>query len=136
MPTFTNQAQLSYNGITTNSNIARGEIVEVLSASKNSPSSTFSADGTQTYILNLANSGSTAYSNLTVTDDPGAYGFTPSAGVTATLRPLSYTNGSIPYYQNGVMQASPTVNTTNGLTISGMIKPGAYPLKFLYTSLR
>ena len=27
MPTFSNQAQLSYNGITTNSNIAYGQIL-------------------------------------------------------------------------------------------------------------
>ena len=34
MPTFSNQAQLSYNGITANSNIAYGQILEVLAASK------------------------------------------------------------------------------------------------------
>lgn len=34
MQPFTNQAQLSYNGITTSSNIARGQIVDVLSATK------------------------------------------------------------------------------------------------------
>lgn len=34
MATFTNQAQLSYNGIITNSNIATGQIIEVLSVTK------------------------------------------------------------------------------------------------------
>lgn len=34
MPIFSNQAQLSCNSITTNSNIAYGQIAEVLAASK------------------------------------------------------------------------------------------------------
>ena len=34
MATFTNQATLSYNGGSTNSNIITGEIVDVLTASK------------------------------------------------------------------------------------------------------
>ncbi len=133
MPTFTNQAQLSYNGITTNSNIARGEIVEVLSAAKNSLSSVYSADGTQTYIISLVNSGNTAYTNLTVTDDLGAYTFTPSTGtVSATLRPLTYTAGSIQYYQNGVLQASPAVSVTNGLTITGIGVPACGSTVIIY----
>lgn len=133
MPTFTNQAQLSYNGITTNSNIARGEIVEVLSADKNSLSSVYSADGTQTYIISLVNSGNVAYTNLTVTDDLGAYSFTPSTGTAAvTLRPLTYTTGSIQYYQNGVLQASPSVSVTNGLVITGIGVPAAGNTLLIY----
>ena len=42
MPTFSNQAQLSYNGITANSNIAYGQILEVLAASKTAPPATVS----------------------------------------------------------------------------------------------
>ena len=34
MATFTNQATLSYNGGSTNSNIITGEIIEVLTVSK------------------------------------------------------------------------------------------------------
>lgn len=41
MPTFSNQAQLSYNGITANSNIAYGQILEVLAAQKTALSDTY-----------------------------------------------------------------------------------------------
>ena len=34
MPTFTNQATLSYNNITTNSNVVTGQLLEVLSVTK------------------------------------------------------------------------------------------------------
>ena len=43
MPTFSNQAQLSYNGITANSNIAYGQILEVLAASKTALSDTYTS---------------------------------------------------------------------------------------------
>ena len=43
MPTFSNQAQLSYNGITANSNIAYGQILEVLAASKTALSDTYAS---------------------------------------------------------------------------------------------
>lgn len=37
MATFTNQATLTYNGGTVNSNIVTGELVQVLTASKRQP---------------------------------------------------------------------------------------------------
>ena len=45
MARFTNQAQLSYNGAVVNSNIAVGEIVEVLSVSKTAVTENTSAAG-------------------------------------------------------------------------------------------
>jgi len=68
MAIFTNQATLSYNNTTTTSNIVTGEIVEVLSASKNALAPDYSFDETVTYAISITNTGTTAFSNLTVTD--------------------------------------------------------------------
>ena len=43
MATITNQAALSYNGITTLSNIAVGELVEVLTVTKTAADETYTA---------------------------------------------------------------------------------------------
>ena len=71
MPTFSNQAQLSYNGITANSNIAYGQILEVLAASKTALSDTY-ASGDVSLYFQIVNSGTTAFSDLTVNDNLGA----------------------------------------------------------------
>ena len=81
MPTFSNQAQLSYNGITANSNIAYGQILEVLAASKTALSDTYASGDRITYIFSIVNSGTTAFSDLTVTDNLGAYSFMPRSSV-------------------------------------------------------
>ena len=44
MAQFTNQAQLSYNNATINSNVAVGEVLEVLSANKTKTPKTKYAD--------------------------------------------------------------------------------------------
>ena len=90
MPIFTNQAQLTYNGITTNSNITTGEIIEVLSATKTPVSDSYSTGDKKTYVVNILNSGNTAFTNLTITDNLGAYSYTPPNGTAVTLYPLSY----------------------------------------------
>ena len=51
MAQFTNQAQLRYGNSVTNSNIAVGEILEVLSISKTAVKNTYHPGGTVTYIL-------------------------------------------------------------------------------------
>lgn len=120
MSAFTNQAQLSYNGIITNSNIATGEIIEVLSANKSSTPETYTGNTPVTYIVNLINSGTTAFTNLTVTDNLGAYSFLPTGGAATTLYPMDYVAGSIRYYQDGVLQAAPGVTADPSLTITGI----------------
>ena len=55
MPTFTNQALLSYNGRTTASNITRGEIVEVLSATKSALNPDYNSGSVITYLINIVN---------------------------------------------------------------------------------
>lgn len=118
MATFTNQAQLTYRDTTTNSNIAVGEILEVLSVSKTAVSNVYGANDTITYIVSIVNSGGTNVTGLTLTDNLGAYEF--GDGV---LVPLAYTDGTIRYYINGVIQSAPTVTTVGDLEISGISVP-------------
>lgn len=118
MATFTNFATLSYNGGTTVSNTVTGEIVETLSLEKNALSGTYSPDGNVTYVLSLVNTGTTAFTGLTLTDDLGGY-LTP----TATAYPLSYVADSIRYYVNGVLQPAPIVTAGPPLVISGISVP-------------
>ncbi|MBQ3103204.1 MAG: hypothetical protein IJC58_02855, partial [Oscillospiraceae bacterium] len=101
MATFTNFATLSYNGGTTNSNTVTGELLETLSVSKTAVMDDYTAKDDVTYVITLVNSGPTALTNLTLTDDLGGYTF-----VEAPVYPLSYTEGSLRYCVNGVLQVS------------------------------
>lgn len=132
MATFTNQAVLSYNGITTSSNVATGEIVEVLSASKDVLSSEYGAGDTAAYVINIVNSGNTPFTALTVTDDLGAYTYQPDTGAERTLYPLTYVDGSVRYYQNGVEQAAPAVTQTGGIRINGIGVPAGGNTTLIY----
>ena len=124
MPTFTNQALLSYNGKTTASNITRGEIIEVLSVTKTALNLDYNSGSVITYLVNIVNTGTTEFSGLTVTDNLGAYEFTPEGTTTPiTLYPLEYVNGTVRYYINGAEQPAPTVATADGLTFTGITVP-------------
>ena len=59
MALFTNQATLTYNDNVINSNIVTGEIVQVLTVTKNALSNTYERDKAITYIINIVNSSDT-----------------------------------------------------------------------------
>ncbi len=118
MATFTNQATLTYRGNTVNSNIVAGEIIETLSVDKTALTTTYDPSGNIVYVVNFTNSGTTALNNMTFTDDLGAYTF--GAG---TVTPLSYVDGTVNYYVNGVQQATPVVGGTDPLTLTGVSLP-------------
>lgn len=118
MATFFNQATLTYNDNVVNSNIVTGEIVEVLEAAKTATLETYSAGDEITYIVSIVNSGATAFTGLTITDNLGAYTFG-----TGTVVPLTYVDGSVRYFSDGVLQAAPTVVDTRPLTITGISVP-------------
>ena len=118
MATFTNQAQLSYNNTVTNSNIAVGEILEVLTVSKTAVVDEYTQNDTVTYVVQLINSGDTALNGMTVTDDLGAYTFD-----TLNLVPLTYVADSVKYFSNGVLQAAPVTEAGPPLVISGITVP-------------
>ena len=73
MARFTNQAQLRYGRSIANSNIAVGEILEVLSAAKEAVRNTYRQNDTITYVISIVNAGTLAYTGLTITDNLGAY---------------------------------------------------------------
>ena len=118
MAVFTNQAQLSYNDSIKNSNIAVGEILEVLSATKTAVREEYGQNDSVTYVVSLVNSGGTALNGLTLTDNLGEYPF--GAG---TLVPLTYIPGTIRYYINGTLQMAPAVAAGPPLVISGINLP-------------
>ena len=127
MATFYNQATLSYNDVVTDSNIVTGEILEVLSATKTAVSNTYDMGDTVTYVISIVNSGTSAFTNLTVTDNLGAYSFG-----TGSLLPLTYVPGSVKYYINGILQAAPTVAVDNELIFSGISVPAGGNTTIVY----
>jgi len=118
MATFFNQATLTYNNTTTLSNVVSGEIVGVLSAEKTAVSPDYAVGEDIAYVISLINNGSVPYTNLTVTDDLGTY---ESGGL--TLTPLTYVEGSVKYFINGVLQTAPSVTDLFPLTFTGIDVP-------------
>ena len=127
MAVFFNQATLTYNGGTANSNIVSGEIVEVITAAKTATPSTYRAGDVITYIVTLANSGAVAVNGLSVSDSLGAY---TSGG--QTLVPLDYIDGTARYFAGGILQADPTVTDGPPLVISGISVPAGDDAVIVY----
>lgn len=127
MARFTNQAQLRYGNAVANSNIAVGEILEVLSATKRAVKSSYTQNECITYLVSIVNSGPTAINGLTLSDNLGEYVF----GI-STLVPLTYTNNTVSYYINGVLQATPAVNAGPPLTVSGISIPAGGNATIVY----
>ncbi len=118
MAQFTNQATITYNGITVNSNIVTGEITQVLSVQKEATTEDYIAGEIVTYVVSIQNSGTTDYTGLPITDNLGEYPFG-----TGTVVPLTYEGGPILYLVNGQAQASPTVTAGPPLVITGINVP-------------
>ena len=127
MATFTNFATLSYNGGTTTSNVVSGELLETLAATKIAVMDDYTAKDDVTYVVTLLNSGTAPLNGLTVTDDLGGYLFEGD-----TVYPLEYTNGSIHYYINGVLQADPAVTAGPPLVITGISVPAGGNVMLIY----
>ena len=127
MAIFSNQATLTYNGSTTNSNIAYGEILDVLAATKTSIEGSYTPGEIVTYAVTLRNTGSTALTGLTVTDDLGGYDFNG-----ATVYPLTYVDGSATLFANGVPQAAPAVTAGPPLVFTGITVPAGGDVVLVY----
>lgn len=128
MAQFTNQAQLSYNNTVLNSNIATGELLDVLSVTKTAVTENYDRSGNAVYVVSIVNTGNTAYSGLTLTDNLGGYTFG-----SATVYPLNYVAGSVKYYNNGVLQTTaPTVTAGPPLAISGITVPAGGNATVIY----
>ena len=119
MPTFQNNATLTFNGRSVLSNTVTGEISDLLTGSKTAPVDLYRQGDRITYVVNLVNAGDTAQTDLTVTDDLGAYVYE-----TGTLTPLTYLDGSAALFVNGTPQAAPTVSVQDGsLVFTGITAP-------------
>lgn len=126
---FTNVATLSYNGEQIRSNIAVGMIEEMLSVSKYAVNETYGEGDTLTYIVSIVNNTAATVNGLTVSDDLGAYAFG-----TGTVQPLTYVENSMQYYQGGVLQPDPAVQTTDGLVISDISIPANGSTTIVYAA--
>ena len=127
MAIFSNQATLTYNGTTTSSNIAYGEILDIIEAAKTSIEGTYTPDSLVTYVITLRNTGSSALTGLTVSDDLGGYVL---GGV--TVYPLTYENGSVALFIDGVAQVAPAVTSGPPLIFGGINIPGGSDAVLIY----
>ena len=119
MAIYSNQATLTYNGNSTNSNIAYGEILDVLAVTKTAVEGSYTPGTLVTYVVTLRNTGAAPLAGLTVTDNLGGYEFNG-----ATVYPLTYEAGSAVLFANGVLQPTPTVTAGPPLIVSGISVPG------------
>ena len=119
MPTFQNNATLTFNGRSIQSNTVTGEISDLLTGSKTAPVTHYRQGDRITYVVNLVNAQDTAQTNLTVTDNLGTYTFG-----TGTVTPLTYLDGSAALFVNGTPQAAPAVTEEEGsIVFSGITVP-------------
>lgn len=127
MAIFTNQATLVYNGGSAVSNVAVGELIEVLSAEKTAVEGTYAPGELVTYVVTVRNSGTGAFTGLTLTDDLGGI-----PGGMGTVYPLTYEDGNILYFINGTLQAAPAVTAGPPLVISGISVPAGGDAVIIY----
>lgn len=127
MAIFSNQATLIYNGNSTNSNIAYGEILDVLAATKTAVEGSYTPGNLVTYVVTLRNTGNAPLNGLTVTDDLGGYDFNGT-----TVYPLTYEAGSATLFVGGVPQAAPAVTAGPPLIISGINIPAGSDAVLVY----
>ena len=127
MAIFSNQATLTYNGNSTNSNIAYGEILDVLVATKTAIEGSYTPGQIVTYAVTLRNTGTSPLTGLTVTDDLGGYPFNGT-----TVYPLTYEDGSAAQFTNGVPQPAPAVTAGPPLVFTGITVPAGGDVVLLY----
>ena len=127
MAIFTSQATLTYNGSSTNSNIAYGELLEVLAATKTAVEGSYMPGELVTYVVTLRNTGNAPLTGLVVTDNLGGYDFNGT-----TVYPLTYEDGSVVLFANGVPQAAPTVVAGPPLVFSGITVPAGGDTVIVY----
>ncbi len=127
MAIFSNQATLTVGGRTTNSNIAYGEILEVLTVTKTAIEGAYAPGEPVTYAVTLRNTGTTALTGLTVTDNLGGY----EVGGT-TVYPLAPVATTVRLFVGGVLQANPTITAGPPLVLTGINVPAGSDAVLVY----
>ncbi|MBE5768125.1 MAG: hypothetical protein E7333_00845 [Clostridiales bacterium] len=125
---FTNQATISYRNCLAASNVVSGILQDELTMTKTAISEGYQSCCGITYAVSIVNSGQTVYTGLTLTDDLGAY--TLAGGTSVT--PLTYADGSVVMYQNGVLTTVPTVAGEDPLTLTSITVPAGGNVLILY----
>ena len=128
MAVFYNQANLTYSGGSTNSNIVTGEILEALAVTKTAVVDTYSTGDNLTYAVSIINTGGITYTDLTITDNLGAYPFG-----TGEVYPLTYEAGSVQLFVNGVLVTAPTVTSVQPLVFDGIDSPAGANAMLIYS---
>lgn len=129
MAVFSNRATLTYNNESINSNTVVGEIPEVLTVTKSAVGDEYSQGGDVVYVISLVNGGNTPFTNITLTDDLGAYTFGSEI-----LYPLEYNLESIRYYVNGTPAPAPAVEAGPPLVIGGINVPAGGNVTVIYSA--
>ena len=127
MAIFSNQATLTYNGNSTNSNIAYGEILDLLAVTKTAVEGSYTPGTLVTYVITLRNTGNTQLTGLTVTDNLGGYDLTGT-----TVYPLTYEDSSVLLFVNGIPRAAPAVTAGPPLVITGVNVPADGDVVLVY----
>ena len=127
MASFTNQATLSYNGLSVASNTVTGQMISPLSVTKTAVEDVYAPGDTITYVVSLVNDSSATYEGLSLSDDLGGY----DVG-TGTAWPLAYVEGSVRWFINGVLQPAPAVTPGPPLTITGISVPAGGDAMLVY----
>lgn len=118
MANFTNTATVSYSGGSVNSNTVFGTIRDELTAVKTAVNESYTVGDRMTYIISLVSSGGCGFTDLSLTDDLGAY-----YSGSARLTPLSYNSGTVRYYVNGILKDPPSVLQGQNLMFTGISVP-------------
>ncbi len=127
MAIFTNQATLTFNGSSTNSNIAYGELLDVLVATKTAVEGSYTPGQLVTYVVTLRNTGTVPLTGLVVTDDLGGYNFNGTM-----VYPLTYEVGSAALFANGAPQAAPVITLGPPLVFSDITVPAGGDVVIVY----
>lgn len=130
MQEFSNQACLAYNDIVTHSNVVQGSYNPQTKLTAGVAGQAYTVGEAVTLSINIANSGEADAENLTLKSDLGAYELSGNV-----LVPLSYIDGSLQYYVNGVLQPEPTVAIIDGqLIVSGLDVPAGGNVLILFSA--
>jgi len=129
MPTFSNQATLSYNASTVSSNVVVGEVVSSLNLIKTALSAVYAPGDVVSYVISITNSGTADFTGLTMTDDLGRYEFGDME-----LVPLTYVEDSARIFINGEPQDDAEVASENPLVIEGIDVPAGGNVMILYSA--
>lgn len=129
MATFTNQATITLGDSITNSNVVTGEISTGLTVAKTALTENYGRGESITYAVTIANATASPYNNVGFTDDLGA--FTLPDGIT-TVTPLTYIDGSLIYFVNGVIAAEPGVTAGPPLAVTGIDIPAGGTVTLIY----